>query len=226
MFFLFLFFSYSTLKAIFFSSSLFFFRRQMLQNSVDIDICSDEDTPSFSPLVPSPSASFGVVTSQSREEQVKSEEKKEYLVYCIQSETNPQRTYVGITNNWKRRIRQHNGQLSQGAKSTRAYRPWKPLIHVSKLNKKQALQLEWALKHKRKGGSGPRGRIVTLESLMREEKWTAKSTPLSEIGSLSVHCALTREVYVAHLPLQLKPLKKEEEGSITYYFDTVHFGTL
>ncbi|MEE2887659.1 MAG: GIY-YIG nuclease family protein [Planctomycetota bacterium] len=34
-------------------------------------------------------------------------------------------TYVGITTDVERRLRQHNGELPGGAKATRANRPWR-----------------------------------------------------------------------------------------------------
>lgn len=34
------------------------------------------------------------------------------------------RTYVGVTTDVDRRLRQHNGELRGGARSTRAGRPW------------------------------------------------------------------------------------------------------
>ena len=64
-----------------------------------------------------------------------------HLVYCLVSSTSPTQTYVGITNNFRRRIRQHNGEITGGARRTRAYRPWKPFLHVTGLTKTQALQL-------------------------------------------------------------------------------------
>lgn len=36
-----------------------------------------------------------------------------------------ERTYVGITTDPDRRLRAHNGQISGGARSTRAHRPWR-----------------------------------------------------------------------------------------------------
>ncbi len=47
-----------------------------------------------------------------------------WLCYILQSSVNTRRTYVGMTNNMRRRIRQHNGALKGGARTTRAWRPW------------------------------------------------------------------------------------------------------
>lgn len=108
----------------------------------------------------------------------------EYLVYCIQSSRSPGRTYVGCTNNFKRRLRQHNGEITGGARSTRSekMRPWRPVFHVTGLNKREALQLEWALKHKRvSGASGVTGRKRTLAHVMRLPRWCTRATPTHEI---------------------------------------------
>jgi predicted GIY-YIG superfamily endonuclease len=35
------------------------------------------------------------------------------------------RTYVGVTTDLARRLRQHNGELRGGARATRAGRPWR-----------------------------------------------------------------------------------------------------
>lgn len=118
-----------------------------------------------------------------------------YIVYCLISTVSPNRTYVGITNNFAQRIRRHNGQLSGGAKSTRGNRPWKALIHVSGFTKHQALTLEWAWKHRRKGGGGPIGRVRTLESLFKLEKWTVKATPTSFICNIHVNCFMSEDKY-------------------------------
>ena len=64
------------------------------------------------------------------------------------STVTPARSYCGITNNWKRRIRQHNGIILGGAKYTQSHRPWVGFIHITGLTKKQALQLEWNIKHR------------------------------------------------------------------------------
>lgn len=46
-----------------------------------------------------------------------------YICYLLRNAA-ASRTYVGITNNMSRRIRQHNGEIKGGAKSTRGKGPW------------------------------------------------------------------------------------------------------
>ncbi len=52
---------------------------------------------------------------------------KPWWVYVIRSSTG--RTYVGVTTDETRRLRQHNGDIKGGARSTRGFRPWE-LIRV------------------------------------------------------------------------------------------------
>lgn len=47
-----------------------------------------------------------------------------WSVYVLRSRT-AVRTYVGVALDVKLRLRQHNGLLPGGAKSTRACRPWR-----------------------------------------------------------------------------------------------------
>lgn len=57
------------------------------------------------------------------------------------------RTYVGYTVNFKRRLRQHNGEIKGGAKAT-AGRKWQMILQITGLpDKHHALSLEWHLKH-------------------------------------------------------------------------------
>lgn len=46
-----------------------------------------------------------------------------YFVYFLRSESNPDETYVGSSNNLERRIKEHNE--GEGRAHTRRYRPWK-----------------------------------------------------------------------------------------------------
>ncbi|XP_076949040.1 structure-specific endonuclease subunit slx1-like [Bidens hawaiensis] len=47
-----------------------------------------------------------------------------WSVYLILSTNPPIKTYVGVTNNFTRRLKQHNGEINGGAKATQAGRPW------------------------------------------------------------------------------------------------------
>ena len=69
-----------------------------------------------------------------------------YLLY----NTNNNRTYIGITNNLDRRIRQHNGIIKGGAKYTRNFKgigEWKYYMYISNLNKNESLSLERSIKN-------------------------------------------------------------------------------
>eukprot|EP00127_Corallochytrium_limacisporum_P002518 Clim_evm75s128 gene=Clim_evmTU75s128 len=57
-------------------------------------------------------------------------------------------TYIGYTVDPLRRLRQHNGELTQGAYRTSKGRPWKLVMVVSGFHEeRQALQFEWAWQH-------------------------------------------------------------------------------
>ncbi|XP_058225859.1 structure-specific endonuclease subunit SLX1-like [Rhododendron vialii] len=50
--------------------------------------------------------------------------KHPWAVYLILSTNTPIKTYVGVTTNFSRRLRQHNDELKGGAKASRVGRPW------------------------------------------------------------------------------------------------------
>ena len=69
-----------------------------------------------------------------------------FYVYMLKSLSGRSVTYVGYTNNLKKRINLHNN--NKGAKFTRG-RKWK-LIYKEKLNsKKEAISREYYIKHNR-----------------------------------------------------------------------------
>ena len=70
---------------------------------------------------------------------------KEWLCYLLLSEDDVH-TYIGCTNDFPRRLRQHNGR--GGARYTRGHRPWRARFLVRGFaSGRSALQFEWAWKH-------------------------------------------------------------------------------
>jgi predicted GIY-YIG superfamily endonuclease len=68
-------------------------------------------------------------------------------VYLIRSTAHPERTYVGITDDIKRRLRDHN---SGDSPHTSKYRPWKLVAAVAFTDDDRAAAFEQYLK----SGSG------------------------------------------------------------------------
>ena len=103
-----------------------------------------------------------------------------YVCYII---FNNNCSYVGITNNIKRSLRQHNGEIKGGAKYTSLYNNdslWQYGCYIDGFKSKQdALRFEWALKHiKPKNKTGIVNRINKLIILLNKPQWT-KNSPLS-----------------------------------------------
>lgn len=66
------------------------------------------------------------------------------VVYFISSGN---RTYIGVTNCLRRRVRQHNGEIRGGAAATRG-RAWRLHMYIAGFaNRRAALSCEWHLKH-------------------------------------------------------------------------------
>lgn len=109
----------------------------------------------------------------------------QWVLYILRSE-NRRRSYVGVTVNLARRLRQHNGEIKGGAKATRGRGPWKIVGTVENLpTKRAALQLEWAMHHVRRLRKAPRPprrlsptkrRVHNLlAAVLPRRRWTSKS---------------------------------------------------
>jgi len=95
---------------------------------------------------------------------------KSWICYILQSHKFPgknPRTYVGITNDLTKRLRQHDGEISGGAKSTAGKGPWKIAAFVGGFTGKQeALQFEWRMHHPGFRGHGLEYRRKSLEKCL------------------------------------------------------------
>jgi predicted GIY-YIG superfamily endonuclease len=98
-----------------------------------------------------------------------------YLVYLLRCEN---RSYVGMTNDFFRRWRQHNCEIKGGAKYTSCFgSDWYPILIIDGFKTmKEAMQCEWKLK-RRKGVANRVGWAHTL--LTKHERWTSRSPIIS-----------------------------------------------
>ena len=105
-----------------------------------------------------------------------------YLVYILKSDN---LSYVGMTNDFFRRFRQHNQEIKGGAKYTKKRASWYPICIIDGfLTMKEAMQCEWRLK---RGKGGPKGRINYLNDYKQNnEKWTSKS-PFIKDQNLTIY---------------------------------------
>lgn len=96
-----------------------------------------------------------------------------------------ERTYNGSTNDPRRRLRQHNGELKGGARATsRAGPGWRFVAVVAGFpDHVNALQCEWRIKcpsgvpgKRGREWQGPAGRVRGLGHVLRLKQWTKQTT--------------------------------------------------
>ena len=99
-----------------------------------------------------------------------------YLVYLLKCENY---SYVGMTNNIFKRIRQHNGEIKGGARYTSKRDQWYPVMIIDGFpDMRSAMQCEWRLK---RGKKGVIGRIKYLNDFLKNnECWTSKSDNIKD----------------------------------------------
>lgn len=109
--------------------------------------------------------------------------------YALQS-LDDSSTYIGMTCNLERRLKQHCSILKGGAKATHG-KQHQFLFYVSGFQSMvQALRFEWALKHPfgphKRRKPGINGCYESLLLVMGRDKWTSKSEPASTVP-LTIH---------------------------------------
>ena len=105
-----------------------------------------------------------------------------YLLVCST------KTYVGATMDPDRRLKQHNGLLSGGAKATKGH-VWKRICVVGVFpEERDALQFEWKWKNlsKKQKGEALQRRTKALEILMSSDNSTSQSRPFSDYDPLII----------------------------------------
>nr|QYA18476.1 GIY-YIG type nuclease [Clandestinovirus] len=96
-----------------------------------------------------------------------------YIVGEKKADGTIKRTYVGYTNNFARRIRQHRGEISGGAKCTSRFSNCHPLLIISGFpDNKTALKYEWRLKR------------LTLQCKKRDP-WLRRCSALTKLLQLT-----------------------------------------
>jgi structure-specific endonuclease subunit SLX1 len=102
--------------------------------------------------------------------------------YLLATVSGSPKTYVGITPDLDRRLRQHNGEISGGAMATKG-RAWHRVGHVKGFpDHRAALQFEWRWKQisRRLTGSPLERRLRALQELIALDRPTTAAVPYSE----------------------------------------------
>ena len=139
--------------------------------------------------------------------------KDNYICYILKCDN---WTYNGCTNNFKRRIRQHNGEIKGGAKCTSRRGPWAPYCIITGFQDNiEALQTEWRIKRvegRRRAikYSGAEGRIKGLDKILQMDQFTSKSQRLVKDMNLIIYLDPDYHPLIEHLPdnMELKDINE------------------
>jgi len=118
-------------------------------------------------------------------------------------------TYNGYTNNPIKRLRQHNKEISGGAKYTTSKdSQWEIYVLLSGFTDKQnALSCEWKIKHpdnkkiRKAKYRGINGRVIGLNEILKLEYWTGQSKINNKTQNLTLYICKD----VAHLLTDILP---------------------
>jgi len=99
-----------------------------------------------------------------------------FFCYLLFTE-NLRQTYIGATVDPNRRLRQHNQELTGGARRTKGF-VWQRALYVGGFPDWTAtLQFEWSWKRHGRGLVGLAGKLRALLNLLHSEKSTSTATP-------------------------------------------------
>lgn len=133
--------------------------------------------------------------------------------YCyVLKSVNCNKTYNGSTNDLKRRLRQHNGELAGGAKATQIGRPYEIICTISGFsNHQKALSCEWWIRHptgsrmRPSQYTKPNGRIKGIDFLFQSQIWKEKFSDEKLVCDIQE----IYKQYIQHIPnnVELKIIK-------------------
>lgn len=104
-----------------------------------------------------------------------------YLVYILKSDNY---SYIGMTNDFFRRWKQHNRILKGGARYTSKREYWTPVCIIDGFKTKcEAMQCEWKLKRVK----GVYNRILNLVKILNNDKKWTKNSPLIKNQKLKIY---------------------------------------
>ena len=125
-----------------------------------------------------------------------------FMVYLIKSDN---KSYIGYTNDFLKRWKQHNCILKGGAKYTTRNNkhPWEPICIIDGfIDKKEAMRCEWRLKRAR----GYLNRIKYIDYIFNNEKqFTSKG---AEIDSLNLKIYTKKDYYGYFNNLEIKDIEE------------------
>ena len=125
-------------------------------------------------------------------------------------------TYVGVSPDPTRRLRQHNGEITGGAKYTTGKGAgWTHVCIVRGFRTKiEAMQFEWAVKHVApRNAGGLVNRAKKLYTVCAKDRWTSKAPLASEVPltiqwfrvvNAGEHAPLPEYIQEQHVPKILK----------------------
>ena len=152
--------------------------------------------------------------------------------YCYILRNKDQRyahlTYNGSTNNPKRRLRQHNGEISGGAVYTkRAPANWEIYFLMTGFpDHKNTLSCEWRMKHtegkprcqRPSQHRGPAGRIVAMNDILKLEKWTQQCQHNNSDHQFTIYLA---DDVLQYIDLDTLPDNILYGGSVETFWETI-----
>lgn len=102
----------------------------------------------------------------------------DYVVYVLRSQVDPNLVYCGMTNNIKRRLRQHNGHIKGGGQYTSTNRPWQlaALVPIDGGNTPAAKSLALQVEYWTKAKNYPAGTEMPMNDPVEKRVWLLRET--------------------------------------------------